>query len=197
MMEQLRGSNPAVRNADYATAVIRLLGEKDVNWEIQGLHGCTVLVVLSRQAVYVAHYTEELAFSPPKGQSQAQAFQDVVEAGLIQGIVKQQQSLRAKAGLFRGGHAYLLVPTSGTTSKNYAPYQDQYDKISSIVHNLVGIAPTQIDYDRMDDRDEGFRTTPKGSMQLAYHAPVRWSSVEWGATLNLRFEWTEVHSEHW
>ncbi|KAH0556999.1 hypothetical protein GP486_005215 [Trichoglossum hirsutum] len=49
------------------SAVFRQFGANPFNIAVVGLCGCTVLVVISNQAVYITHYFEDLAFDAEPG----------------------------------------------------------------------------------------------------------------------------------
>ncbi|KAF2449196.1 hypothetical protein P171DRAFT_469325 [Karstenula rhodostoma CBS 690.94] len=112
-----------------------------------GLHGCTVLEIISRRAVYVAHYWESISFAPDEDdinrfQSADKMFELFVEKGLRQGIGKgnkpQQHSLERNAQYIDDEYiqAYLLIP-SDDHNGNPGGYPQQSTRLKNIVGDIL------------------------------------------------------------
>ncbi|KAI0903985.1 hypothetical protein F4824DRAFT_505528 [Ustulina deusta] len=68
----------AAQANDYTFAALRDFSNFDaniLNIGTEGLEGCTVLTVVSRRAVYMAHFFENLAFAPESGKAPDTAFE--------------------------------------------------------------------------------------------------------------------------
>ncbi|KAI0430579.1 hypothetical protein F5Y09DRAFT_341512 [Xylaria sp. FL1042] len=103
---------------DYTFATLREFsnfGTDVLNIGTQGLHGCTVLTVVSKRAVYMGHFFESLAFSVDGGKAPDTAF----EQNCLNLITGQGQRWRARGdsinpSLFTGDNgpaiAYIMTP---------------------------------------------------------------------------------------
>lgn len=106
-----------------------------------GLCGCTVLIIVSRQAVYIGHYWESISFwtndewlksngGPFKDQDDA--FQKTVIKGLTEGARagKEQVMLKGKDKWLNDDYtqAYLMIPNKNSAGKN-DPYRDQWKQM--------------------------------------------------------------------
>lgn len=76
---------------DFCTAVFKPIGGNSAQGlAVQGLCGCTVLIVASRTGVYMSHYWESMVFSPNdewlEGTNAAALFNNYVINGIVNGI---------------------------------------------------------------------------------------------------------------
>ncbi|TGJ78222.1 hypothetical protein E0Z10_g10548 [Xylaria hypoxylon] len=103
---------------DYTFAVLRSFSDFNaniLNIGTERLEGCTVLTVVSRKAVYMAHFFENLAFAPDDGKAPDSAF----EQNCINQITGRGQTWRTRGdsidpSLFTGNNgpafAYIMTP---------------------------------------------------------------------------------------
>ncbi|KAJ4359517.1 uncharacterized protein N0V89_000072 [Didymosphaeria variabile] len=130
---------------EYSKCFIR--DKKEFSMSTSVLEGCTVLAIISRRAVYVAHYWESIAFAPDeedleRWQTAERIFELFVEKGLRQGIGKgdkpQQHSLARNAQYIDDEYiqAYLLVP-SDTWNEIPGGYPQQWAKLKNIVGDIL------------------------------------------------------------
>jgi hypothetical protein len=97
------------------SVVFRELGNDPVNIGIVGLCGCTALVVVNEQAVYFAHYYENLSFRANPGDPPANFQANVID--FLKDGLPSYDSLAAHAGIFNNPSttAYILTPARGNT----------------------------------------------------------------------------------
>jgi len=129
-------------------AVFRRFRGQAFSYSLTGLAGCTALVIVSRQAVYVAHYWENIAFDMDAGivpsyASQEDAFQESVIRGLQDGVVidgmREQDSLHRNRRQFADEyvHAFLMIPATDTTNTVRDPYRDAWETIKQVVGGII------------------------------------------------------------
>ncbi|KAI1441252.1 hypothetical protein F5Y02DRAFT_400284 [Annulohypoxylon stygium] len=133
---------------DYTFATLKRFSDFQapnfLNIGIEGLEGCTVLTVVSKTAVYMAHFFENLAFSPDGAKAPDTAFQQ----NCLNLITGQGQTWRARGdsldpSLFTGdnGPAFAYIMT---------PRQDQADPTPDNPNPPVPSADTQLYGGRMN-----------------------------------------------
>lgn len=142
---------------------------------IDGLCGCTVLMVASRTGVYMAHYFESLSFSTDeiwvKHFEGKDAFEETVLKGLEEGVIgdtpskienpqAEQVSLRAHAGRIRQGGGlggenikrFLIHPSNFPPYPPYTEeetaeiYRVKWDRIRKEVDRILGALPSAKDW---------------------------------------------------
>lgn len=163
------------QRADFNTALLMeykypIRDSKEFSMSTTGLHGCTVLAIISRKAVYMTHYWESITFAPDaesvaRYQSRDRIFQLFIEKGLRSGIGQQQHALGRGVKDIDDEHiqAYLLRP-SDTWERDPQGYPDQWDAIKRIVGELIPRLKIEsgqqndrwhdIVYERVEDEDQ-------------------------------------------
>lgn len=110
-----------------------------------GLCGCTMLLIVSRRAVYSAHYWESISFSPEHewledGDTPETLFQTTVLDGLTKGVGKnkrkEQVPLTDAIGKIEDPflHAYLITPKPTAKRPGYA---DKWVRIKNTVGDIL------------------------------------------------------------
>ncbi|KAI1421434.1 hypothetical protein F5Y12DRAFT_704443 [Xylaria sp. FL1777] len=152
---------------DYTFAVLRdfsNFGANILNIGIEGLEGCTVLTVVSRRAVYMGHFFENLAFSPDDGQDPDTAFQqNCLNLITGRGQTSGTQGDHLDPSLFTGANgpaiAYIMTPRQDQddpTPQNPNPpapgpttqlYASRMSQLSQTLTTLIpGVGVTYYNY---------------------------------------------------
>ncbi|KAI1800357.1 hypothetical protein F4811DRAFT_539453 [Daldinia bambusicola] len=143
---------------DYTFATLKQFSDFQapnfLNIGIDGLEGCTVLTVVSKKAVYMAHFFESLAFAPEGAKAPDTAF----EQNCLNLVTGQGQRWRARGDsidpkLFTGDNgpafAYIMTPRqdqAALTPDNPNPpvpgadtqlYGGRIDQLSQTLTNLI------------------------------------------------------------
>ncbi|KAK0105327.1 hypothetical protein ONS95_004292 [Cadophora gregata] len=175
--------------SDFNTAVFEDIGgDTAKSLGLNGLSGCSALIIASRSGVYIAHYFESLSFSPDpewikEYGSEDACFEATVVRGLKEGIpgrgrIKkpQQVSLAANAEKLRSGaglRAYLIGPRLDYND-NPNTYKPKFSMIKKVVGEIIpelkprGGRWTDIRYDALDGQSKELRTTPAGKFLFKY-----------------------------
>ncbi|KAI1108459.1 hypothetical protein F5Y14DRAFT_457027 [Nemania sp. NC0429] len=143
---------------DFTFAALRdfsKFGANVLNIGIQGLEGCTVLTIVSRKAVYMAHFFENLAFAPDDKKDPNEAFQE----NCLNLITGQDPTWRKRGdsldpSLFTGDNgparAYIMTPRpdqDSPTAQNPNPpvpgpgEQLYAGRITQLSQTLTGLIP--------------------------------------------------------
>lgn len=168
---------------DMATAVFAEYGRKAFSFATGGLCGCTALFVISRRAVYVAHYWENISFSPDKAWVDEygdadNAFQQTVIKGLNDGVGRgqnpEQVSLKSKVNRIADDHvrAYLMIPTTNADEVEDA-YRDKWNLMKETVNGLIPRLRedgrwTEIRYEALDSTDPMLSETAMGKVLFKF-----------------------------
>lgn len=205
--------------ADYNTATFvpfRPYIQDGVEFSVStgGLKGCTVLAIISRRAVYIAHYWESIVFAPDEEDlerygSMDRIFDLFVKKGLEQGVGrgqnKAQDRLPANEIDDEYIRAYLLVPTDNHDATTQG-YPNEWDKIKRVVNTIIprlgeenGRRWTTITYVRVGT-DEDLLDTFRGRCLFKFD-PQHPDRVEDKRRKKAMF-WTEdklraIHSDEW
>lgn len=162
---------------DMATADFMEFKNMAFSYGTGYLCGCTVLYIISRKGVYVAHYWENISFNPDpvwleKYKDADRAFQQTVIKGLNDGIGKganiEQVSLRLQVDKIADDDvkAYLMIPSAGNNDEP-DPYREKWEKIKETVNGLIPKLKepdrwTEIKYDALNDDDPQLQNSAKG-----------------------------------
>lgn len=144
MKKQTEAARNVVTDPSQCTAVYSALGESGVNWAVNGMCGCTSLIVVSEKATYFTHYFEDLAFcadAPKSSDFQRQVL------GALEDGTSTQESLRHHASDFRdqtGLAAFIMTPTTGKSSS--LQYKSKIARLQSKVDEIIGLTPKIISY---------------------------------------------------
>jgi hypothetical protein len=140
---------------DMNTAVFQALQGQAKSVGAEELCGCTVLAIVSRTGIYMAHYWENIAFAPDpdwveEHGSVEKCFENTVISPLKDGakgpIQKKkiaQVSLQSKAAEFNKDDinikAYLLVPSKAfdDAPETYKAYRAKWKKIRKTVGEMI------------------------------------------------------------
>ncbi|KAF2120140.1 hypothetical protein BDV96DRAFT_674367 [Lophiotrema nucula] len=133
-----RGSD--MNTADFETFRNR---RKEFSFQTHGLIGCTVLAIISRKGVYIAHYWESISFSIEqewleKYKTQERAFDETVIQALNNGIKGQQKSLRSHKPEVDDEHirAYLMRPFD-SYDETEDGYRDKWNRMKDTVGDIL------------------------------------------------------------
>lgn len=153
------------------TALFSELGADPINIGLSGLCGCSGLIVMSENAVYFAHFFEDLSFDSGDEEFPAD-FQGLVIDFLNNGLDDQpevQNSLAANAAAFQGqagASAFIMTPLKeGGTGPEYA---DQISQLSATVAQITGLTPTVLIYDPVDCNSDELGTDARGAALYQY-----------------------------
>jgi hypothetical protein len=166
-----------------ATSLYDLFKDKAFSMGTDGLRGCTTLVIISRKAVYMAHYWESISFNPDPewveeyGSPEA-CFQQTVIKGLTKGTGppsnREQVSLKGYADKFQDPyvHAYLMIP-SMTNDDIPDGYQDKWELIKQTVNSFMpnlstGDRWTEVTYEALPENDPELGDTAMGRILFKY-----------------------------
>lgn len=178
---------------DANTADFTEYGDTAVSYGTRGLCGCTVLAIFSEKGLYVAHYWENIVFSPneeylEKYQTADRVFQRLVINGLEKGVGRgagtTQVSLRNQAARLddKSIQALLMIPRT-TWDDVDDGYRNRWNQIKSKVGEyLPRLAPAldaqgqetnpkwkEYRYDAVDGLNEDVhRLTPTGKILIKY-----------------------------
>jgi hypothetical protein len=148
-----------------SSAVFRsLIDSGPINMGVQILCGCTILVVVSQEAVYFAHYFEDLAFQANEGDPPADFQQQVINF-LNNGLPRldgtgNYPSLAANAASFQTNvNAYIMTPQAEDDNAPagqviYLPGVRYNDKVIQLKNRVAGILD------------------PQGTLDLANRIPI-------------------------
>lgn len=205
MFDEVAAAEGVIHAYTISTATYYPFKNEAMSLAVSGLCGCTTLVIVSRQAVYFGHYFENLSFDPdrgvPHGHNPEAAFQNTVLNGLRSGVLNaqggwDQDSLTAHAAAFRGGKAFLIIPSVGLND-NRDPYRDKWNRMKTTVQQIIpgGIDIKEVLYDPLKDTSPLLETTYRGKVLFKYdpqeqkNTPRRlsklWSEVD------------ELHTDAW
>lgn len=204
-----RGSD--MQFEDMATSDFDFLRNRAVSFGTGGLCGCTALVIVGRKGVFVAHYWENISFSPDPewlemyDGSADQCFEKTVIEPLKKGKGRrndpEQISLSALVKDFDdvgNVRAYLMVPST-THTDDPEGYKDQWDAIQETVGNILPVLKDdtrwqRIKYDALDGDDPRLDNTARGKILFKYdpdHEGKR-KAVIW-----IEDNKTPVHDDEW
>lgn len=175
------GQMEDMATSDYAEFATE---EKAFSMATPGLCGCTVLAIVSRSAVYIAHYWENISFwaddvfLKPQGtfRNQDDAFQKTVIKGLTEGAGRartpEQVRLKDKAKLNDPSvRAYLMIPNKNSDGKE-DPYRNYWNQIRAkareFVPALTDANIREIQYTPHPGEDELLDTTAAGKFLFKY-----------------------------
>ena len=174
---------------DMATAVYReFTDNKALSLGTDGLCGCTVLTVVSRNAVYMAHYFESVSFAPDREwedhyESRGQNyFEATVVKGLRRGIRREQEPLPSEPFDNDDVKVYLLHPNrSWDPRKNDFEtfYKKRWNQIKSIVVDIIPAAARanrwkDIEYQRLHRESAQLDNTARGRILFKYDPDHRY-----------------------
>lgn len=201
---------------DVCTGTYAALADTAISLGTPGLCGCTVMVIVSRSAVYTGQYWENIALSPSEtylndhGGTSEEAFQVNVIQGIVKGKKGAQDSLKVFAkSVNKGGRArgYLIVPD--TPSENTPGLYDVYKQRWAAMRRTVGeLIPelaepdpatsnplwTEIKYTALANNDKKLATSWNGKMLFKYdpnHEGQRQASL-W-----VEGDPTDKHGDRW
>lgn len=181
-----------------------------------GLCGCTALVIVSRKAVYGAHYWESISFDPDEEWvneygSAEEVFRQTVIKGLEDGVVtngvEEQASLRDHATEIDDDHirAYLMIPAE-TWDDVPDGYRDKWNLLKSTVGNLVpklrdNARWKEIKYDALEMGDRLLEDTARGKILFKFDpnhkADPNQEKGKKKAILWIEANLTPEHDEEW
>ena len=141
---------------DMATSVFEefqvLKGSEPIDREAfslgtEGLCGCTTLIIISRRAVYMAHYWESISFDPDEVWldhygSEDNCFERTVIDGLTYGVKsggsQEQVSLKGQASKIEDQYikAYLIIPTESSNDV-VDGYRNRWNQLKGTVNKFV------------------------------------------------------------
>lgn len=215
-----------LHKSDQNTAVFEELrkdqGPKSLG--VERLCGCTTLVIVSRSAVYITHWWEDLSFSPaeenwaPYGSVDA-CFEATVIKGLQEGIPGNndpaapnyrpaQVSLSAVAAQITAGgnvKAYLIHPTETFDSMDFPEHLDAYkEKWARIKDTVNSIIPgvqnswTDIPYVALGNKASALRYTA-GKLLFKYDPQNERAdgNTFQKAALWFQKDTTDLHNDEW
>lgn len=131
--------------SDQNVAVYQLLGGTAVSTGLDGLYGCTSLVIVSRLGWYFTHWWESISFDPDPqwGFTDAtdalqRSVLDPLVRGAGRGLTPAHPSLSAAGGTFSGSsvRAFLVIP-SRSYSGDRRGYRTAWDSIKNTVGSIV------------------------------------------------------------
>lgn len=124
--------------------------QRTISVAINYLCGCTALIVVSRKGAYVAHYMEDISFSPSDetkaiwGPDNQVTFKRTCIEGLYQGLPctnendisrqPDQESLKAHAGDLANGKAFIIRPSNGQKDR-INPYKPKIAAIKAALRD--------------------------------------------------------------
>lgn len=147
------------------------------------LCGCTTLVIISRKAVYIGHYWENISFSPDKDwldlyKNAEAAFKRTVINGLTVGVGRgnypEQVSLQGQKSKIEDSyvHAYLMIPSNDSNGDENG-YRDKWEEIKKTVNGFVHTLSaenrwTEVKYDPLPKKSRLLRDTARGRILFKY-----------------------------
>ncbi|KAF6839508.1 hypothetical protein CMUS01_04266 [Colletotrichum musicola] len=157
----------------------RFTDDEAFSYSLRYLAGCTGIVIVSKEAVYLAHYWESISFNqdletdpnnpdePPKTRYKTQdnAFRYTVTRALRKGIRKngvvEQDSLQAHAHEMDDDslHGFLMIPQTGSSDVGIGP-EDPYRKYWEMLKEEVGKILPRLDPIANPDRWHEYRCAP-------------------------------------
>lgn len=171
---------------DMATAAFDELKNEAISFGTSGLCGCTVLVIVSKRAVYIAHYWESISFAPDASwgfKDEDDAFAKTVIKGLMSGVGRgngqEQVSLKGQVGKIKDPsiRAYLMIPAK-THAEVPDGYRNRWNEIKTTVGGLIpelAWSPTipnprwaEIKYDALSNNAPELVTTARGCILFKY-----------------------------
>ncbi|KAI1123372.1 hypothetical protein F5Y10DRAFT_286255 [Nemania abortiva] len=141
----------STKSNDYTFAALRDFSNFDsdiLNIGVKNLTGCTVLTVVSRRAVYMAHFFENLAFRPDGREAPDTAFQQNC-LNLITGQGKKWKTRgdSLDPSLFTGGNgpaiAYIMTPRQDQDPNSPVPgpetqyFPGRMEQLSQTLTSLI------------------------------------------------------------
>jgi hypothetical protein len=181
-----------VNEHDVNTAVFEEFSDwpnRELSFSATQLKGCTMLAIISRKGVYLAHYWESISFSTGEAdcpdpwklyKSQENIFDKTVLRGLKVGIGRyndpQQVSLWGQVNRFSDSdmQAYLVHPSSN--DQEDGDYGDLWAKMKAVVVEKLPQLNTgsrwhEHPYDPVPDGElYKLRSTPRGRLLFKYDA---------------------------
>lgn len=183
---------------DFCTATFQEIGGTIAkSLGTRRLCGCTVLVVVSRTGVYMAHYWENIAFAPDpdwiiEHGTPENVFEQTVIKGLrvgVQGVdpLPEQISLTKVASQITAGEnikGYIIGPDKNFDFKenpgNYETYKERWARIRKTVGEIIPALKdddpvnspnplwTEIRYKKLLPNDRRLGTTAAGKVLFKY-----------------------------
>ncbi|KAH8433389.1 uncharacterized protein LDX57_011023 [Aspergillus melleus] len=171
---------------------------KSISIGTSGLCGCTVLVIISREAVYMAHYWENISFAPDEDWEKyyrrigRDIFEESVVRGLRDGIGTKQKKL--KPGPFDNDHvqAYLMHPNA--PADNFKPdedrqvifeeyYERRWNQIKEIVIEIIPAIGQpgrwiDLEYKALDKDSPLLDRTARGHILFKYDPDHRYTDAD-------------------
>lgn len=168
---------------DMATSVFEEFEDEVFSLGTGFLCGCTTLVIISRKAVYIGHYWENISFSPDKVwldlyKTSEAAFKRTVINGLTVGVGRgtypEQVSLKGQKHRIQDSylHAYLMIPSDN--SEGYEDgYRDKWEQIKEIVNGILpdlstGDRWTEVKYKPLLKDSKLLENTARGRILFKY-----------------------------
>ncbi|KAI9678753.1 MAG: hypothetical protein M1817_005810 [Caeruleum heppii] len=208
--EQVARAYDVTKQCTKSTSVFRALSDRRAeSLGLSGLCGCTVLAIISREAVFMAHYFEDRSFNPNSEDeldgiplTPQRAFDETVIKGLYEGLSHYQRSLSQFAGHFqRAATAFLITPSYGTGNR---PVRDPYRPLlSQLKHAVQDIVPdltrtgawNEVQYNALDISSADLDDTARGSIVFKYD-PYQ-QDVYPEHLAGLWFEYQQLYVDKW
>lgn len=160
------------------TALYHELKKEKYDMAVQGLYGCTSVVVVSEKAVYMSHFWEVPGFSQGNwGIGTQEKFEQEVLTPLesgdggsgISGLRQYAGSNGAFASQYRPA-AYVIRPGSSGRADYDKAYDKKVDQIVEKVKNILGVStpPIPITYSRAGGGGADNTFTPLGKVLFQY-----------------------------
>ncbi|KAF1985510.1 hypothetical protein K402DRAFT_454866 [Aulographum hederae CBS 113979] len=194
---------------DIATARDQKFEENAFSWGTGGICGCTVMVLISRKGVYVAHYWESVSFNPDKrwlehyGTKEA-CFQKTVVTGLKKGVKGRKKTDPEQVSLtyfserlvdehIRG---YLMIPSEDNDGAEDA-YRNRWNEIKQVVGGMIPKLAennrwTEVKYMALNEDDEDLKYKANGKVLFKYDP-----NTDGKRKAMLWIESTEIDSDSW
>lgn len=193
---------------DMNTAELRVFGDEDFSYSTAFLKGCTVLAIVSRRGVYLAHYWETISFSlnidNVTPEIQQREFERTVLRPLERGHQRFQDSLKGNLGLLVDEyvHVYLIRPATG--ADEMTDYRQYWDQIKDLVLGWIPQASdrwTEHRYDVVLGDNAAVQrtlfTTSRGRLLFKYDPRHRRVNGRDMRRTMLWSETTEIHNDEW
>lgn len=192
------------------TALYHELKNERYDMAVQGLYGCTSVVVVSEKAVYMSHFWEVPGFSQGDwGIGSQQRFEEEVLNPLENGdggsAIPGLRQYAGNNGAFSSQYrpaAYIIKPGSSGRPDYDKAYEKKVDQIVEKVKNILGVStpPIPITYTRVGGNDY---LIPQGKVLFQYD-PVESRQATDSCPIQQAMErlWVEnkpryVHQRYW